>query len=194
MGELRIIAGTLRGRKIRVPPGLTVRPTSDRVRESLFDILGPLPPGARVLDVYAGSGALGLEALSRGAVAATFLESDREVLKILRANAASLGVDARCRILEGDATARLLTARGIGEPFDLALADPPYGLGRPEELLGALSRGGVLAPGARVVFERDRRSEPTLGPDARLPLERTARYGRTCLDFYRWQPGPGPAV
>jgi 16S rRNA (guanine966-N2)-methyltransferase len=188
LGEIRIIAGALRGRKIRVPAGVAVRPTSDRVRESLFDILAAAPEGARVLDLYAGSGALGFEALSRGAVSVTFVESGREAGKVLRANAASLGVETRCRIVQGDAIARL--GSGLpGAPFDLAFADPPYALGQEALLLEALTRG-ALSPGARLVFERDRAGESPAGPSAGFRLDRTARYGRTCIDFYRWEPGP----
>jgi len=175
-----------------VPAGPAVRPTSDRVREALFDILGPFPEGARVLDVYAGSGALGLEALSRGAVAVTFMEAGRDVLRILRANVAALGVEAQCRVLEGDAVARLASRRGLEGPFDLVLADPPYGLAAGTALLDALTGGPWLAPGARVVLERDRDDERGATLDPRLALERTARYGRTCLDFHSFRAGSPP--
>ena len=189
MGELRIVAGALRGRKLRVPSGLDVRPTSDRVREALFDILGGFPEGKRVLDAYAGTGAPGFEALSRGAAAVTFLESARSVVGVLRANAAALGVEARCRIVAADVVATVLSG-APGGPFDLVLADPPYALADPSPLLRALARD-ALAPAARVVLERDRAVEAADGP-AGLRLARTARYGRTCLDFYEWSAsGPG---
>jgi len=190
VGEIRIIAGALRGRKIRVPAGLSVRPTSDRVRESLFAILGSFGEGIQVLDVYAGTGALGFEAISRGAAAVTFVESGREAARLLRANAATLGVETRCRIVAGDAVATVASG-APGAPFDLVLADPPYALGEEASLLRALSQG-ALSPSARVVFERDRASQPSDGTPQRLRLARTVRYGRTCLDFYEWgAAGPG---
>jgi 16S rRNA (guanine966-N2)-methyltransferase len=191
LGTLRIIAGSLRGRRIKVPDGQEVRPTSDRVREALFGILGPSVEGLRVLDPYAGSGALGFEALSRGAVAATFLESNRDVLRVLHANAAALGVEDRCTFHAGRATGLLEkgTARG---PFDLVLADPPYRDPEARRFLDALGRPGLLAPGARVVLERDRGTPEEVPSRAGLTLSRTARYGRTCLDFYSWRGEPAP--
>jgi 16S rRNA (guanine966-N2)-methyltransferase len=184
MGTLRVVAGDLRGRRIRVLPGSLVRPTPDKVREALFDILGPYLSGLAVLDVCAGSGALGFEALSRGASSATFIEADRRVLGVLRENAEHLGVGSRCRILGGRAET-LLAARRAGGPFDLVMGDPPYagGLGGP--ILKALvAVPGTLADAARVVLERDSRSAPAIAPGASLRLVRTARYGRNCLDFY----------
>lgn len=192
MGEIRIIAGSLRGRKLRVPEDRSVRPTSARAREALFDILGPTLAGLRVLDVYAGSGAFGFEALSRGAADATFLEADREVLKLLRGNAARLGVEERCRIVEGEALSRV-ASRAVGGPFDVVLSDPPYALGDGNALLRALAEASTLSRAARVVLERDRGSEPASSPPPGLRLVRSARYGRTCLDFYAWTGGePAP--
>lgn len=190
MGTLRIVAGELRGRRIRVLPGSRVRPTPDKVREALFDILGPGLVGIAVLDACAGSGALGFEALSRGASSATFIEADRKVLDLLRENAERLGVGPRCRLLGGKAEA-LIASRRAGGTFDLVLADPPYAepLGAP--ILNALlAAPGTLAAGARVVLERDARSDAASASRPGLPLVRTARYGRTCLDFYVLE-GPG---
>jgi 16S rRNA (guanine966-N2)-methyltransferase len=163
------------------------------VRESLFGILEPEVTGARVLDVYAGSGALGFEALSRGAASVAFVESDRAVVRVLRENAVALGVEARVRILAGTALRRVASDELPG-PFDLVLADPPYGLGESGRLLDALARAGTLVEGARVVLERDRASEAATAGSPALRLVRTARYGRTCLDFYVHEPGPGTAV
>jgi 16S rRNA (guanine(966)-N(2))-methyltransferase RsmD len=189
MGTLRIVAGELRGRTIQIPPGSRVRPTPDRVREALFDILGHDLSGMIVLDAFAGSGALGLEALSRGAASATFIEADRQVLAQVRSNAERLGMEPRCRFLGGRAEA-LIGAGAAGGPFDLVLADPPYAeaLGLP--ILAALcSVPSTLRPGARVVLERDGRSPAVAGTHG-LPLVRTARYGRTCLDFYALETPP----
>jgi 16S rRNA (guanine966-N2)-methyltransferase len=185
MGTLRIVAGELRGRRIEIPPGNSVRPTPDRVREALFDILGHDLTGAIVLDACAGSGALGLEALSRGASSATFIEADRRVLERLQRNAEQLGVTPRCRFLGG--RAEMLIGKGAaGGPFDLVLADPPYAEALRGPILAVIgSAPAVLRPGAKVVLEREARCPAEPGPD-RLPLVRTARYGRTCLDFYAY--------
>ena len=184
MGTLRIVAGELRGRRIEVPPGSRVRPTPDRVREALFDILGHDLSGSRVLDACAGTGALGLEALSRGAESVSFIEADRQVLSELRSNAEKLRIESRCRFVGGRAEV-LIAAGAVGGPFELVLGDPPYAepLGGPilEALLVA---PGTLVLGARVVLERDARFPAASASVASLPLVRTARYGRTCLDFY----------
>ena len=124
---MRIIAGRWRGRRLEAPPGRETRPTSDRVREAWMSALQPYLPGARVLDLFAGSGALGLEALSRGAEHATFVERAGPALKVLRANVRSLEADALCEIVRADA---LDFAAGLGPgAYDIALADPPYGTG-----------------------------------------------------------------
>jgi 16S rRNA (guanine966-N2)-methyltransferase len=183
MGQLRINGGELRGRRLRVPPGETVRPTPDRVREALFDILGPSLAGARALDLYAGSGALGLEALSRGASHAAFVEVDERALAVLSRNVADLGVGDRCAVVPG--RAETVIQRGLlGGPFDLVLADPPYAELRGQRLLDALAGSSLLAPGARIVFQRDRRTTPARGEGTPVDSVRTARYGRTSLDFF----------
>jgi 16S rRNA (guanine(966)-N(2))-methyltransferase RsmD len=183
LGTLRIIAGTLRGRRIRVPSGLAIRPTPDRVREALFSILGGDLDSLTVLDAYAGTGALGFEALSRGASRATFIEADARARNALQRNAADLGVEDRCSLVPGRVESVIPDAVP-GRPFDLVLADPPYGSGSAEPLLEALLHPGMLAAGARVVFQRDRET-PAVTPDGPgLALARTAAYGRTCLDFY----------
>jgi len=184
-GRLRIIAGELRGRRIRVPPGELVRPTPDRVREALFDILGQRLDGFRVLDLYAGTGALGLEALSRGAAHATFVEIDARVRSILAQNAEALGVAGRCRILAGGALP-LLERGAVGGPFDLVLADPPYHDAPGGRLLSALAVAGVLVSDSQVVLQRDRRTTRAEAPGKGVAWHRTARYGRTSLDFYRF--------
>jgi 16S rRNA (guanine966-N2)-methyltransferase len=174
---MRIVAGRYGGRRLTAPPGRATRPTSDRVREALFGILGPLD-GARVLDLYAGSGALGIEALSRGAASAVFVERDPRAAAVLRANLAALGIEADVR--RTDALAALRDARARGATYDLVLCDPPYrlapGLGRPlGEALAA-----VLAEGARVVTESDRRAPLDLD----IPLTDERRYGDTLIRIH----------
>jgi 16S rRNA (guanine966-N2)-methyltransferase len=172
---MRIVAGRWGGRRLVAPPGRATRPTSDRVREALFSILGPLD-GARVLDLFAGSGALGLEALSRGAAEATFVERDRAALKALRANVEALSAPAQ--VVPADAAAFLGNAARAGALYDLVFLDPPY---RQAAALGReLSLEPVLAPGARVVVESDRRSPLD------LPFEPfdERRYGDTLIRIH----------
>lgn len=148
----RIIAGQARGRRLAVPPGRRVRPTTDRVRESVFSMLGSmdLVVGARVLDLFAGTGALGLEALSRGAAEAVFVERDRAALAALRANIGTCGFGSRARVVASDAE-RFLAAGGTAP--DLVLADPPYRYGR-------WSRLAELLPAAPTVLETGARADP----------------------------------
>jgi 16S rRNA (guanine966-N2)-methyltransferase len=172
---VRIVAGLWGGRRLVAPPGNATRPTSDRVREAVFAILGPLD-GERVLDLFAGSGALGLEALSRGAGEATLVDRAPAALKALRANVEALGADAR--VVGTDVPRFLRNAGATGALYDLVFLDPPYrstaGLGR------ELSLEPVLAPGARVVVESDRRSPL----DIAIPLTDERRYGDTLIRIH----------
>lgn len=158
---MRIVGGTCKGRRIVVPKGLAVRPTPDRVREALFHILGHLidVQGASVLDLFAGSGALGLEALSRGAAFVHFVELDRKHVAHIRSNVDLLGLAERGRVEVGEVTkvVRRLAARKLR--VDLVFADPPYRKGLLEPALHALADCGILAPGALVVAEHPA-SEP----------------------------------
>lgn len=178
---MRVVAGRFGGRRLQAPSGLDTRPTGDRVRESLFSILGPLHE-ARVLDLFAGTGALGIEALSRGATHATFVERDRRALDALRANLAALDLDARtATVVRGDARRHLRDAGARGEAYDLVLLDPPYRDGdRLTPLLDAGLRP-LLRPGARVVTESDRRFPLLL--DLGDADER--RYGDTLIRIHR---------
>jgi 16S rRNA (guanine966-N2)-methyltransferase len=183
VGTLRIIAGELKGRVIREPSRSPVRPSASRVREALFDILGGTVAGASVLELYSGSGALGFEALSRGADTVVFVEADGPTAQRLRDNADRLGVAARCVVLQGPAL-ELLARKSLAGPYDLILADPPYVLGQVERLLTLASRR--LAVGGQLVLERERGTPPPPPPETvSLTLERAARYGRACLGFYR---------
>ncbi len=175
---MRIVAGRFGGRRLSAPPGRATRPTSDRVREALFSILGEAVPGARVLDLFAGSGALGIEALSRGASSATFVERAPAALRVLRGNLAALGLEAQ--VVPGDAVKFLRTASAASRQYDLLLLDPPYRLAARlgSEISAALA--GVPAPGALVVSESDRRSPLTLD----LPLQDERRYGDTLIRIH----------
>jgi 16S rRNA (guanine966-N2)-methyltransferase len=178
---MRLTGGALGGRRLVAPRGERTRPTSDRVREALFAILGPLD-GADVLDLFAGSGALGLEALSRGATEATFVDAAPAALHAVRRNLEAL--DLRGEVRRSDARAFLRNAQSRGRSYDLILLDPPYrlaaGLGR--ELSEAVPP--VLKAGGRVVVESDRRSPLEL----ELPLLDERRYGDTTIRIHGSRP------
>ena len=152
---MRIIAGQLRGRPLLAPPGSATRPTADRVREALFSMLASRLgtfEDLRVADLFAGSGALGFEALSRGAAEAVFVETDAKALAAIKANAAKLGLTDKVRVLGGSAL-----ALPRSDPFDLILADPPYAIGSGSAVVKAVSDAGWLAPGGWLSVETDRR-------------------------------------
>lgn len=151
--ELRIVAGEWRGRRLRFPAGTTIRPTPDRVRETLFNWLGPSIRDARVLDLFAGSGALGLEALSRGARSAVFVDADPRCVTALRERLVEWGAGGG-EVLRADALAWLARAPGTpSAPFDLVFVDPPFAAGLLAAACDRLESGGWLAPGARVYLE-----------------------------------------
>ena len=179
---MRVVAGELGGRRLRAPRGLHTRPTSDRVREALFGALGGLE-GASVVDLYAGSGALGIEALSRGATRADFVEAERQAREVLAENLEALGLRGRAtvwpfRLPQG--LARLAARLAVA---DLVLADPPYGGGPARDLFAALGAPGVLRAGTRVVLERHRKD---VVPEVAGALARahSRRHGETVVDTY----------
>ena len=178
----RVIAGAARGRRLAVPAGRSTRPTSDRAREGLFGTLGSLGgpvEGAAMLDLYAGSGAVGLEALSRGARRVLFVEADPRAARVIQANIEAVGLPGA--ELATDRVDRVL-ARGPGAPggFGLVVADPPYATSGPEvaAVLAALLSGGWLVPGGVVAVERATRSGPVSWPPGYAP-DRSRRYGDT---------------
>ncbi len=187
----RIVAGQFGGRTLRTPRGAGTRPTSERVREALFsrlehlDVLG----SARVLDLYAGSGALGLEAISRGAASAVLVESARPVARLARHNARDLGVYGQVQVIEAPVARFCATMTG-GEPYSLVFADPPYDLDESAlgGVLSALTAPGVLAPGAVVVAERAVRSPEPAWPNGLERME-PRTYGETRLWLARYAPG-----
>ncbi|MBI1179871.1 MAG: 16S rRNA (guanine(966)-N(2))-methyltransferase RsmD [Alphaproteobacteria bacterium] len=180
---MRIVGGRFRGHRLKAPDDDRVRPTTDRVRESLFNILVHMEPSvlqdAVVLDLFAGTGALGLEALSRGAERAVFVDSDPRSLALVRANAEALGVVHECRMLRADAT-RLAAG---GPAAGLAFLDPPYGRNLIEPALTAARKGGWLAPGAVVVIEAPAREVVAL-PDGFAVFDRR-RYGDSVILIVR---------
>ena len=180
---MRIIGGQFKRRTIQAPKGQDVRPTTDRVRESLFNLIYARRSltGMRVLDLFAGSGALGLEAISRGAVSAVFVEADVRTLRVARANAASLGIESACSFIRADALAYLRRPPGV--VYTLIFADPPYDLDTLPDL-PALAQPHLAEDGL-VVLEHDARHDFAEHPD--LVVTRT--YGRTVVSLFNRRTG-----
>lgn len=183
---VRIVGGEFRGRSLATPKSQDIRPTTDRTRESLFNILSHAYPDAldqtRVLDCFAGTGAVGLEALSRGAAAAVFVESSVEGRGLIQANIEAFGLRGRARILRRDAT----DLGGIGTmlPFQLLFADPPYGQGLGEKALAAAHAGGWLTDGALTILEERANVEPE--PSREFKFVEIREFGDTKMHFYRY--------
>jgi 16S rRNA (guanine966-N2)-methyltransferase len=191
---MRIVGGDYRGRALTAPPGAATRPTSDRAREAVFNILehAAWSPGivdSRVIDLFAGSGALGLEALSRGAAYGLFVETDAAARGAIRDNTEALApngdLNGRSRIHRRDATDLGRMPAGDGAPFDLAFLDPPYGKGLGEKALAGLAAGGWLKPGAVCVLERGVDEGPLAAPGYTLLDER--KYGAAKAAFLRFE-------
>lgn len=179
---MRVIAGSVGGRRLAPVPGRRTRPTADRVREALFSALAERVHEATVLDLYAGSGALGIEALSRGARHCVFVERARQAVETIRRNVTGLGLTGRAVIVHREVTAFCRSPHD--GPFDLVFCDPPYRLARAELLqgLGALRAAGALSRQATVVLERARRDEPAQGQwPSWLALDWRRSYGETVI-------------
>jgi 16S rRNA (guanine(966)-N(2))-methyltransferase RsmD len=185
---LRVIAGTLKGRQLRTPTWKGLRPTSDRLRETLFNVLAARVGGARVMDGFAGTGALGIEALSRGAAHVDFVENDPRAQALIESNLARCGIEKGCAIIRASVADAFRTfasdGRTDGAAFDLILLDPPYGVPPETALTGA---GAAVAPGGMLVLEHDRRQRV---PEraGRLVLGRDLASGNSALAFYTCQP------
>jgi 16S rRNA (guanine966-N2)-methyltransferase len=186
----RIVGGTVGGRRLAVPPGRDVRPTSDRTREALFDTLGTMLDlsGVRVLDLYAGSGAVGLEAVSRGAAYAVLVEADPRAASAARANAEALGIADRVQVIRDRVEHALLSphdADDVTDAYHLAFADPPYALSDAEvDRMLRLLASGWLAPDAVVVVERASRGAGPKWPSSLQPVKQR-RYGEGTLWYGR---------
>jgi 16S rRNA (guanine966-N2)-methyltransferase len=188
---MRIVAGKLKGRAIVAPDGMGTRPSSDRARQAIFNVLEhaawaePLA-GARVMDLFAGSGALGFEALSRGAAFALFVETDEDARGAIRDNADAYGLMGATRVHRRSATDLGVRPGSDGEAFDLAFLDPPYGKGLGEQGLARLIEGNWLKPGAIVVFERGS-DEPEIDTPGYERLD-ARNYGAARVFFLRMSP------
>jgi 16S rRNA (guanine966-N2)-methyltransferase len=191
---LRIVSGAYRGKVLLTPAGEATRPTSDRARQAIFNILEHAPwsdgvRGARVIDLFAGSGALGFEALSRGADYCLFVETDPDARGAIRDNAEALGLFGATRIHRRDAADLGLKPGADGPPFGLAFLDPPYAKGLGDKALAGLAGGGWLTAGATVVFERGRGEPDPAVPEFEVVDARD--YGAARVHFLRYSPAAG---
>lgn len=182
---MRIVGGAFRGRALATPRGSDIRPTTDRTREAVFNVLAHAYPealdGTRVLDLFAGTGALGLEAMSRGAAHCLFVEESAEGRGLIRSSIEALGLQGRTKIFRRDAAA--LGMVGTMMPFDLLLADPPYGKGLGERALASALSGGWLRPGALCVVEEA--AATPVAPPPGFALVDMRQYGDTAVAFLR---------
>jgi 16S rRNA (guanine966-N2)-methyltransferase len=188
---MRIVAGSFRGRPLVAPKGHSTRPTADRTRQAIFNVLehaawAPDLDDARVIDLFAGTGAFGFEAISRGAAYALFIERDEVARGAIRANAESLGLEGAIRIDRRDAASPGTRSPGDGAAFDLALLDPPYGAGLGERALAGLAKGNWLADGATVVLERGSRDAVVEVAGFETLAERG--WGVSRVSFLRFSP------
>lgn len=183
---MRIVGGEFRGRTLQTPKTNDIRPTTDRVRESLFNVIAHSYPeslaDSRVLDLFAGTGALGIEALSRGARFALFVENSIEGRSLLRQNIETMALQGRSKIYRRDAE-NLGKSQGMA-PFDLVFADPPYGQKLGEKAIASALMGGWLSPGALIVLEEDKDNAP--GPLPDLELLESRVYSGTAIGIYRF--------
>lgn len=182
---MRVIGGTARGRRLLSPRGLGTRPTPDRVREALFNILGDTVCKALVLDLFAGSGALGIEALSRGASAAIFVDSAASAVDYIRRNLENLGFNEKSTVIKADSQAYLRKMALASGSFDLIFADPPYTINTNfyESLLVMVRKQGILKPRGRLIIEHPARGGEVEAPAGWAPVERR-RYGETAVTIF----------
>ena len=181
---MRVIAGVLKGRRLVTPRGATTRPTADQVRIALMDTLGPWLPDARVLDLFAGAGGVGFEALSRGAAHATFVERDARAIAALDENVRTLDLEPRTTVVRGDVVRQLGRLAGEARRFEIVFLDPPYATDDGARTLAALGGGAVLVSQGLVVAQHmtKRRPAPEYGV---LRAFRDRRFGETTLTFFR---------
>lgn len=183
---MRIITGSAKGTKLKAPPGLDTRPTADRVKESVFNILGDIVVDAQVLDVFAGTGNLGLEALSRGAKTAVFVDHNHNSIAIIKDNAHHTKLAEHTEIYKHDVLRFLDKLAQMGRSFDVMFCDPPYEKGFVQAVLKKLDESPIMALGGIVVIEHSRR-EPIADEWDHLQLRRTERYGATLISFLRYK-------
>jgi len=179
---MRVISGTLKGRRLRAPAGMATRPTADRIKESVFNILGGSLLTRNVLDLFAGTGALGIEALSRGASSAVFVDQAKASLSAIRYNIRELGLEDRTRVIHWNILKNLNCLIPERDAFDLVFLDPPYETNAVAPTLTGLLSSGALASAARVVIEHSSR-EPIVHAMGKLVLMDQRRFGKTLVSF-----------
>ena len=182
---MRVIAGALKGRRLITPRGHFTRPTADQVRIALMDTLMPHLPDSHVLDLFAGGGGVGIEALSRGAARVTFVERDRRAAHALRQNLDALDLQAVARVLVMDVERALPRLAAAGETFDIVFLDPPYETALVPRDGGVVGRGRLTRPGSLVVAQHFTKRAPALAPLPTLSRVRARRFGETTLTFFR---------
>ena len=180
--SLRIIAGEFKGRKLRSVPGTKTRPTANRIREAIFNILAFQIRSCRVLDLFAGTGAYGIEALSRGADNAVFVDIDRDSISVLQANIKSLRLESRTKIIRWDLLKNLQCLRPLGIAYDLVFMDPPYNKNMIPPILSYLNRSQSIFNGTRLIIEHSI-SEPLLADQLPFEIIEQRRYGKTLVSF-----------
>lgn len=179
---MRIITGKARGLQLTVPKNMDVRPTADRVKESLFNIIGSKIIGAEVLDLFAGTGNLGLESWSRGATAITFIDESKESLRLVNSNITKCRAQEACTVLKGNAVAIAARLAAADKRFDLAFCDPPYNKGWVEQIIGLFPEHSFLREGGYLIVERSAHNSLPVLPDC-LENVREQKYGETFIDF-----------
>ncbi|MBM4311792.1 MAG: 16S rRNA (guanine(966)-N(2))-methyltransferase RsmD [Deltaproteobacteria bacterium] len=183
MGTIQIVSGELRGRSVQTPGEETTRPLLSRLRKTLADILRPRLPGAAVLDLFGGSGAIAFELLSNGASSAEIIELHPLAAALVHSNAERLGLQARVHVHCGDALRMIARLAENGRRFDIIVVAPPYGQSLQQQALTALAPAGLLNANGIIIVQRDKR-EPPAEPAPPLQLVRTRRYGRTVFEFF----------
>jgi 16S rRNA (guanine(966)-N(2))-methyltransferase RsmD len=179
---MRIISGIAKGKRLYVPRGGDIRPTADRIKESVFDILGQRLQGRRVLDLFSGTGNLGLEALSRGAEQATFVEASKPAIEALTRNITNCGFDPCASVLAMSVSRALPLLAGQGQSFELIFADPPYGRGWVDKTIRGILTHKILSREGMAVIEHDLHEQSGAGPTG-LSLLRQEKYGQTWVSF-----------
>lgn len=180
---MRVISGSARGIRLRSAPGTNIRPTADRVKESLFNVIGPYFVGGRALDLFAGTGSLGIEALSRGVDRCVFVDCDPRSVDVIRQNLRAAKLESRAEVYRNDAFRAVRTLAGRGAAFDLVFLDPPYRLKLIAPVLAELEKGRLLSPGATVVAEHAA-ADATPAEVGSLAAVRRLQYGDTALTIY----------
>jgi 16S rRNA (guanine966-N2)-methyltransferase len=183
---MRIIAGQLKNKRLFSVPGQITRPTADRLRESLFNILSPDVHGAQVLDLFAGTGALGIEAMSRGARGAVFVDRRKAAVRVIERNITSCSLQRQCRVIQWDVLRNLNCLQAIAPRFTLVFMDPPYETGAVGPALVHLRDSRSLAADARIVVEHSRREPLMIGDESAFRLDDQRRYGKSIVSFLKF--------